>query len=369
MIIMKLKQQIRRLLALECVGYFRPAGCVWVLLLAGRGFSLAEIGLAEGFFHLVSMICEIPSGMLADLLGRKRTLAAGQIMSGLSAAAMLLSDSMAGVCLGMALSAMGYNLASGTREAITYDSLVAYGVEEGYLKLSSRQNVVYRLTAAAAMLCAGATAAVGYRLAYAADILFALAGTCAALSLWEPVVTKGQRARENAPLRGLWSRLRAYLGETLRFLREHPRTLGLMLFNALVGAFATLLGFYLQDALPGAGAHPALLGPLLVAVGLGGAAGSHAAAGLARLPYRTAAVFSCAAIACGYLMAASNMLPLMAAGGFLAVAGDDCLQTLTDARLNQGLPSDQRATLISVSSMCFSLMMVVLSPLTGALVS
>ena len=250
---MKLKQQIRRLLALECVGYFRPAGCVWVLLLAGRGFSLAEIGLAEGFFHLVSMICEIPSGMLADLLGRKRTLAAGQIMSGLSAAAMLLSDTMAGVCLGMALSAMGYNLASGTREAITYDSLVAYGVEEGYLKLSSRQNVVYRLTAAAAMLCAGATAAVGYRLAYAADILFALAGTCAALSLWEPVVTKGQRERENAPLRGLWSRLRAYLGETLRFLREHPRTLGLMLFNALVGAFATLLGFYLQDALPGCG--------------------------------------------------------------------------------------------------------------------
>lgn len=363
-----LKRQIRRLMALECVGYFRPAGCIWVLLLANRGFSLAEIGLAEGIFHLVSLICEIPSGMIADLLGRKRTLAAGQIMSGLSAVAMLFSRDLTGVCINMALSALGYNLASGTREAITYDSLVACDAEEEYLRVSSRLNIIYRLGTAAAMLCAGFIAAIGFRAGYTIDILFALAGTVVALSLHEPVVTEGQRERESARLSGLWTRLRGYLGASARFLKEHPRAIGLMLFNALVGALATLLGFYLQDALPKAGATGALLGPLLIAVGLGGAAGSHVAALLERLSYKTAAILSCAAIGGGYLMAASGILPVMALGGFLAVAGDDCLQTLTDARLNAGLPSDQRATLISVSSMCFSLVMVVLSPLTGALV-
>lgn len=39
---------------------------------------------------------------------------------------------------------------------------------------------------------------------------------------------------------------------------------------------------------------------------------------------------------------------------------------LTDARLNAMIPSQRRATLISVSSMTFSLVMIVLSPLTGA---
>ena len=45
------------------------------MFLGLRGFSLAEIGLAEGFFHLVSILGELPSGLAADLLGRKRVLA------------------------------------------------------------------------------------------------------------------------------------------------------------------------------------------------------------------------------------------------------------------------------------------------------
>ena len=41
-----LPRQKRALLALEWSTGFRPAGSVWVLLLALRGFSLVEIGLA-----------------------------------------------------------------------------------------------------------------------------------------------------------------------------------------------------------------------------------------------------------------------------------------------------------------------------------
>ncbi|MEG2389175.1 MAG: MFS transporter [Clostridia bacterium] len=124
---MNLKRQIRRLLALEWVSAFRPASAVWVLLLVHRGFSLAEIGLAEGIFHLVSLFGEVPSGVFSDLTGRKRALAMGQILLGLSAMTMLLSKSMAGICVGMAFSALGCNMASGTREAITYDSLLQAG--------------------------------------------------------------------------------------------------------------------------------------------------------------------------------------------------------------------------------------------------
>ena len=134
---MNLKQQIRRLLALELVGNFRVAGGVWVLLLVGRGFSLVQVGLAEAFFHAVSLCGEIPSGMAADVLGRKKAMMASQAMVILSSLAMLLSRTMAGVCAAMALSALAYNLASGTREALTYDSLVQGGAEGAYLRVSS----------------------------------------------------------------------------------------------------------------------------------------------------------------------------------------------------------------------------------------
>ena len=141
----------------------------------------------------------------------------------------------------------------------------------------------------------------------------------------------------------------------------------MLLFNALVGALATLLGFFLQDGLTAAGAAPALLGPLLLAIGLGGALGARCSVLLQRRSYRTAAACSAAGVALGLLLAATGGLPLMAAGGFLAAFWDDCLQVRTDADLNAAIPSAQRATLVSVSSMLFSLVMVALSPLAGAL--
>ena len=50
-----LSRQKLLLLVLEWSVGFRPAGSVWVLLLALRGFSLVEIGLAEAVFHMVSL--------------------------------------------------------------------------------------------------------------------------------------------------------------------------------------------------------------------------------------------------------------------------------------------------------------------------
>lgn len=82
---MKLNKQLFLLQAHEAVRGFRIAGAVWVLLLVGRGFSLAAVGVAEGVFHIVSMLFEVPSGMLADILGRKRTLIAAGLVNAAAA--------------------------------------------------------------------------------------------------------------------------------------------------------------------------------------------------------------------------------------------------------------------------------------------
>ena len=102
-----LSRQKRILLVLEWSVGFRPAGSVWVLLLALRGFSLVEIGLAETVFHAVSLCCELPSGLLADVLGRKWTLTASHMMFVFSTLLMVASQGMAGVCLSLSFSALG----------------------------------------------------------------------------------------------------------------------------------------------------------------------------------------------------------------------------------------------------------------------
>ena len=74
---MNIKKQLACVYTTNLFSGLRITDAVWVALLAARGFSLWEIGLAESVLHIVSLLFEIPSGMVADLLGRKRTLVFG----------------------------------------------------------------------------------------------------------------------------------------------------------------------------------------------------------------------------------------------------------------------------------------------------
>lgn len=356
-----LTQQKRALLLLEWAVGFRPAGSVWVLLLAKRGFSLVEIGLAESIFHLVSLCCELPSGLLADVLGRKRTLLASQAMFFLSALLMAASQGMGGACLALAVEALGFNLASGTREAISYESMLQAGREGDYLPFSALQNGVYRFSGGGAMLLAGLTVALGWRTAYLLDAGIALAGIAGALCLTEPSCAERRGLNPQAlaeTVRGVWA-----------LLCSDGAAVRIMLINALTGACAVLTRFFLQQRLEAAVTVPALLGPVLFVLGLGGALAGLLSGRLDRLPYGRAALLAGCGVAVCALLARGSCLPVLLASGLLAGMLDDALQLVSDKRLNSRFPSAQRATLVSVASLIYSLFMIPLSPLFGRLFS
>ncbi len=355
-----LSRQKPLLLVLEWSVGFRPAGSVWVLLLALRGFSLVEIGLAEAVFHAVSLCCELPSGLLADVLGRKRTLTASHVMFVLSTLLMVASKGMVGVCLSLAVSALGYNLESGTLEAITYESMLQTGHETDYLKFSSLQNGVYRFSGGGAMLLAGAMVLLGWRWAYLLDTGITLIGLVAALTIAEP-----ERDASKITLRTLPAALSETVKGAWTLLKSDGVAVRIMVFNALVGAGATLTGFYLQENVEAAVTVPALLGPALFALGLGGGLAGLLTGRLDRLSYPKAVAVTGAGVLLCALAARGTFLPVLMVSGLLSGLLDDSLQLVSDKKLNDRFPSAQRATLISVSSMIFSVFMIPLSPLFG----
>ena len=56
---------------------------------------------------------------------------------------------------------------------------------------------------------------------------------------------------------------------------------------------------------------------------------------------------------------------LMILGGFVGAFADDFLEVRTGVILNEMIPSEQRATLVSVSSFLFSVVMIVMSTFMG----
>ena len=216
---MNLQKQLRCVYLHAFFSTLRFTDAVWVALLAARGFSLAEIGLAEGVFHLTSLLCEVPSGMAADLLGRRRTLIFGGVLGVFSALAMASAPGLGLICTAMALKALGYNMLSGTAEALIYDSLKMAGREKDYIKVDANASICMKIATALgslASLLAGVLRYAGY---YLADAVSALLSALAAAQLEEPIVTDEQAARERHTLRELPARLRVHILDSADCLR------------------------------------------------------------------------------------------------------------------------------------------------------
>ena len=102
---------------------FDISSAIWVLYMVYRGLPLWQIGIVEGIFHIASFIFEVPSGAIADLFGRKRTIIAGRLFSILSAIINLFANNIVLFSISFIISALSYNLNSGSEEALVYDSL------------------------------------------------------------------------------------------------------------------------------------------------------------------------------------------------------------------------------------------------------
>ena len=215
---MNIKKQLRNLYLYEIISGFQIVDAVWVLFLLGRGFSLTQAGLAEGFFHMVSMCCEIPSGMLSDMIGRRKTLILAGLISAAGAFCMIVTDWFWVILIAMGLNAFSYNLVSGTREALTYDSLLECGQEAGYLKVSSIQENLYLGIFALTNCMSVVTVALGYRNAYLIAVAQGILSSLVALRLCETQAGRKEK-REGLTLKDMKRELKSYAEQSVNFLR------------------------------------------------------------------------------------------------------------------------------------------------------
>lgn len=355
---LNIEKQIRKLYASSVLGNLSLTGA-WVAILAARGYNLVDIGIAETVFHITSLIFEIPSGVLADVFGRKKMLIVSSIMRMIGNIIMILSDNLFTVCLSIAFHALSYNFSSGTGDALAYDSLKAANAESRFERFESDQLVIYRLCSGISTLCAGFALFIGHRLAYGTDLITGVIQIAVLMSLSEMYAPAPEQSGSIA------ARLAICLKESFTFMKSAKRAMKLMIVNSLIGAADTLLLFFLQAKLPERGIPHRLLGAALLFMEIGGIIGSKLITKLPKLSYRCVFCISSVMVLASIVAEHSPMYAVMALGGFIAAVADDALQVRTNVLLQDMFPSEQRATLTSLESFTFSVIMIVLSPLAG----
>ena len=359
---MNIKKQLRKLYLYELISGFQIVDAVWVVFLLQRGFSIVQVGIAEGVFHVVSMCCEIPSGMVADLIGRKRTLVLSGLVSAAGSLCMVLTNAFPMILVAMGLNALSYNLVSGSREALTYDSLLEAGAQEEYLRVSAIQEKLYLFVFAAANLFSVVTVSLGYEKGYLISMVQGICCSIVALRLWEPgrENTKQQEKNRN------WTRiLKKHVIESGRFFVTHGFAARRMLISGVAAAGYYIVFMLLQQHLVEQGLQAKWIGIPLLLISFGGMAGASLGEKTGKVKIKF--LLLAGGVLEGVLIVFSGMPALP--GCVLAAAFAHGISEMLAIRIgdeNQKVfSSEVRATMVSVESMVYSVVMVVLSPVVG----
>jgi len=154
------------------VGTFRNAWFwlgVWILFyLSITNYS--GIGIVESTLFFTAIILEVPTGALADILGKRKTIIISFFLSALCNFGIAYSTNLNNLVISVVLGGIGMSLYSGAFDALVYDSLLQDKKESMFNKVLSR------ITSQQLIMVAVCSAIGGYLYVYDHHLPFMLCG-------------------------------------------------------------------------------------------------------------------------------------------------------------------------------------------------
>ncbi|HLD25330.1 MAG TPA: MFS transporter [Patescibacteria group bacterium] len=161
---------------------------VWVLIWRTY-LSFTEITLIMGVGLLVGLLLELPSGALADLIGRKKTVIIGRVFGVIGFSLYSFADNFWLFLLAAIFYHANWAFESGALSALLYDSLKENGKEkEWYQKTESNTFFLCTIGMAAASILGGFLFRYDIHLPYVADVIVSVGALIGVFYLEEPTI-------------------------------------------------------------------------------------------------------------------------------------------------------------------------------------
>ena len=223
-----------------------------------HGLNQANIMVLQTIFSASAALFEVPTGYVADKMGRSMSLRYGSLAVAIGFIGYSQSNAFWQFACFEVLLGLGVSLLSGADEALLYDSLKASDQEADYKHLTARmQSIEFAAVAICAPLGSLIASKFGIEPVMLLDGLLGLVGFVAALKLSEPPLEKVDEQGRH-PIRDMTSVFKYCV-------HGHDVLPTLMLFSAALGA-STYFGFWLAPVYYKAAGIPLAVFGLFVAV-------------------------------------------------------------------------------------------------------
>ncbi len=322
-----------------------------------NGLDEFDIYLLQAIYSFSVACMEIPSGYMADVIGRKKSLILGSILGTIGFILYSLSSSFGHFLTAEIILGLGGSFISGSDSALLYDSLAESGDEHRYLQYEGRITSLGNLAETIAAVCGGLIAAfLSYRAVYVGQAMIAAIAIPASIMLVEP-------AREKFSQRPSLQQIVSICHHSLFINTKLSATL---LVSAIIGTSTLCMAWTCQVYFVTMGLTEMSITPIWVVLNLTVALVSAAPHKVRELiGARTSFLIIIFFIPAGYiLLGALPLIPaLLSLFVFYAVRGyaTPVLKDFT----NHYCTSNIRATVLSIRSLIIRTGFTILGPLIG----
>lgn len=350
--------------------YFDRA--LWVLYLGERGMNMAQVGVLEGMLHLFIVLFEIPTGVIADLYGRKKSLLIGSAISLGYALLMMIGGHFFVFSLAFALFGLASTFKSGAAQALFYDTLAAAGQESRYTKIMGNEAALIYIALSVAQWGGGILAEHSWNWVYGGILVMQVIAIVPLLLVKEPkhVEPEGADEAEGASAkRGMLATWKSQFVDSYEVWRRHKSVRMPIVLYIMVSTSIVVVVYYAQAYLAKQGFSTSEIGFIFTVDYLLGAAAAKFVHHLERkwafgrliqgFYYLTALLLLVFAFIHGFVGVVAMWMM-----GSLASGLDPVFSNFVQGKLTSKI----RATFFSMISVVVSLSIVVAFPLFGAVV-
>lgn len=333
---------------------------IWILYYL-RFTNYAGIGLVEAAMIITATIAEIPTGAIADLLGKKKTLTAAFLFMGVGGYFMAKATNLTDLVSSVIVITIGGALYSGTLEALLFDTLKGEKQEQRYSRSLAHTNSAKYIAIAIASIGGGFLYTVNPRLPFFFTSLAGFLGVFLALFLKEPLIDTEKFS------------LRAYIRQTAQgfrqlFLNVAIKRTTIILLS--VSIFLVIIWEMLNDTLgASSGLTPDQLGIFFTAVYLVSAGASYFFGKFSQklqnlMIFLLVGLFVAATLIISPILGLTGIVTMVALRSFTFPLFNITISTI----LNQHIESRYRATTLSTFTMIQNLPYVLSAFFIGRLI-
>ncbi|MBD3280700.1 MFS transporter, partial [Candidatus Dojkabacteria bacterium] len=319
--------------------------------------SFSQVAMLVSLASFVRVILEVPTGSWADRFGRKKIFVVGTALYVFSIAVYVLTKDINVLVLGQIVGGFGSALTSGTLAALIYDTLVEDGKEDMYISVNSNKQTYLFISRASAAILSGFIYGVDPRLPYILMGIFYTTTMFLGILLHEPEYTKPDSLSDFSQIK-----------DTIKYLIANRK---IVFFLTILSGFillANMLFVMYQPFFDSTGLDKEIIGFIYLVAFVISAIGSQVIKKIvAKLGYRKILVIMFLAT----ITAALLFLSQIAIFGVMAVAVISIIlgfqNTVEYSYLNSKLPSNIRATGLSILEMMKTLAFVIALNLAGSI--